>query len=457
MNYLIRDKLSTSNKLYVYLSELVNGNSCEMLEVDGDVNIERLRYALRCVVEKHDNLRAIIVEENREIYRKVRNGTIEIPIEVSERSFDSLEELQSYLADNIWRNPAFNLGVDAPIKVKITKVAGCSYIQFITTHVWADARSGYLLIADIVNFYNRRESSSILGVDLNSSPKLSTFDKNVQAVAKKYKIQLGWLPAIGSLIGGCFGNGSKLSVNQCEDQDTQFYLHKFSSPQKLVEIKDHAKSLGTTVHSILVPAIIDACRAHDLDRGVIRKSYHLHDLFSVRAYGDSTNQGLYDNFVLPFEYSIKWDEDPNIMVSKVNDEINKVKNGGVFIEYNMIERILWLLKYLPKRKTIDFIYKYFLSGNILCTNPGVIPFEYSKLGDTKILDFYSFSQLFPPGKIMFVFNTFRKVLRISVVYDRNALSRLEVKKIVNSFESSLERMLSNEEMVFKEESTERYA
>jgi hypothetical protein len=99
---------------------------------------------------------------------------------------------------------------------------------------------------------------------------------------------------------------------------------------------------------------------------------------------------------------------------------NRWKEGEIFAEL-FRQRLYAIIAWpFPKWIPTAIVTRYITRGNILCTNPGPIPYEFDRLGPVPVTDFYGFSQMFPPGRIMLVFTTFRGSLRLGVMFDRDA-------------------------------------
>jgi hypothetical protein len=65
-------------------------------------------------------------------------------------------------------------------------------------------------------------------------------------------------------------------------------------------------------------------------------------------------------------------------------------------------------------------------------------------GDSKIVSYTSFSQMFPPARIFFLFSGFRGKLRLNILYDENAFTAEEIEQeIYASFATQLQQVLKS--------------
>jgi hypothetical protein len=93
---------------------------------------------------------------------------------------------------------------------------------------------------------------------------------------------------------------------------------------------------------------------------------------------------------------------------------------------------------LPKKIAIQLALRVVAKTELIITNPGIIDLGHTRFGNVEIVDFFSFPQLFPPGRMMIVINTFADELRATVVYDVKCFARSEVIKLVELMEQELQ-------------------
>ena len=133
--------LSTLNTLFLFLSEMVNGNSCEMITIDGNVDVVILAEAMRDVVAAHPHLRTQIVKRGRRYYKVPAADLIQIPIE--DRYFTGgADELNRFLANSIWCTPPVDVFNGPPLRILLTRTGRQTHLQVLSSHVWSDAKAG---------------------------------------------------------------------------------------------------------------------------------------------------------------------------------------------------------------------------------------------------------------------------------------------------------------------------
>lgn len=441
-------RLSTLNKMFYYLSEHLNGNSCDMLVLEGTLDLDRVRRALQAVCSSHPNLRARVSSRLGQLFRVHSPDVAEVQLDSMNFDCDQGPALRRRLADNVWRSAPINVAQAPPLRVVVVNCPSRTYLQFISSHVWSDAKAGYMLVDDFIRAYNAagsgQASPGCSGLR-SCSIDYSDFDSVVCEEAARQGRPVSLIRAALSLAGEDTAKYDSLCVEQGNKAVTSFYTKPLEKPGFLAKLKGAAKARGVTVHALLTATLIGVCRERDLNKGVEHNCYCIHDLYSLRALGGQNSSTCYDNFVVPFDVALAWQPDIEQLIQKASASLNEIKLGKIYSEYSKVKLLVDLARYLPRRWFMNFLFSKLVSGNIICTNPGVIPHDYSDMLGCKVVDFYSFSQIFPPGRVMFVFNTFRDTLRVSVVFDEGAIAESEVALLVDQLEMLLLSLIDWEE------------
>ena len=131
-------------------------------------------------------------------------------------------------------------------------------------------------------------------------------------------------------------------------------------------------------------------------------------------------------------------EDVTQTILQLQHALDKEKHGRIFAELyrQRVYRIVSLV--LPKKFAIQLALRCNAKTELIITNPGIIDLGHTRFGNVEIVDFFSFPQLFPPGRMMIVFNTFADELRATVVYDVKCFARSDVIKLVEQMEQELQ-------------------
>lgn len=414
--------LATLNLPFYLCSLILNANSCEFLELDGVPDPKLLRQALQAAVGRHPSLNSRI--RRRGLRAFWQRSDKDEPIELHWHDLSSADAatLHQHFLHNIWGpGQALDLHQQRAARFHLTVTRDGSVLQLITTHVWSDARAGYRLSHEICQAYSalhagQAPAESEISVPVRNSEhllreSLAGREADYRSAALRALAHEINTPATGLSVPPGRGPNDFCKV----DLGAEF----------LTRLRQAARRRGVTVHALITAALVLACRDHDRAQGIHEPRLHqIHDLFSMRKLGHGGEPGctddLYDTMVLPFDVNFDTSLSSDALIGEAMAKLEKLKSGGIFIEYFKIALLVKLLSFLPKRWGIPWAVRNFLTGNVMCTNPGPVPYAIDALGDLTVTDFYSFSQLFPPGRIMLVFSTFRDRLRLITVYDELA-------------------------------------
>ena len=431
--------LSTLNTLFLFLSEMVNGNSCEMITIDGNVDVVILAEAMRDVVAAHPHLRTQIVKRGRRYYKVPAADLIQIPIE--DRYFTGgADELNRFLANSIWCTPPVDVFNGPPLRILLTRTGRQTHLQVLSSHVRSDAKARYLLLNDIIEAYNSRVAGR--------SPQLSErdnggldFDVALQARLADMERVYSRKAVLQSLCRDFFHSGGSTTVKQADRYQSRFSTTVIGDDAFMRQLKQVAKVAGVTIHSFLVAALTKALHQHDERQGRAKRYYRIHDMFSLRGHVDGFAD-MYDCCVLPFDFDCDWQSASNARLMSNSRALAEIKQGKIFDEYFKVKFMLDMLHHLPRPQASKLALQYLVNGNVLCTNPGIVPFDYPRMENAPITDFYSFSQVFPPGQLMFVFTTFRKSFRLATVYNEFAVTAAQVQAIITDIVAELRFMMA---------------
>lgn len=409
--------LSALNETFLFLAGTVNGNSCEVLELDQAPDLALLERALQAAMARHPALCSRLRRRGLDTQWEVVDGP-ESPVAVQwhELREADAEACREHLLANVWDRP-LDLERERPARFHVTTTDHGAILQLVTSHVWSDARAGYRFANDICEAYTAiadgvAPDTSPIDIAERDSDSLLADAQGTRADAyRRQSLRLLREELSG---GSC---GLRLPRRRGRNDLCRIDLGE----RFLTELRMAARRRKATVHGLITAALVRACRDHDRAHGIERPRIHqIHDMFSLRRFAGEAAMELYDTFVIPFDVRLSTGDDVDELINKAMGALDGLKAGGVFAEYHKLRWLLRAVRVLPRRAAVRLLTGYLISGNVICTNPGPIPYPIERLGAIAVRDFYSFSQLFPPGRVMCVFNTFRRRLRLTVIYDRAA-------------------------------------
>ena len=427
----IRPDMTDFSFQFSRLADLVNANCSEILIVRGKVSLSRLNEAIAFEVHRRKTLRRLFDIPGKTRQEGIHTISPDIRVIEQEVPSHAEAELRALLVANIWKNsvPVHRLH---GIKTFCITFQNLTVIQFVTSHLLSDARAGYKLTADVVDSYNKLSD----GMELRAADiELWNGDLELRLSSLDH-IRYFSTAAIRILRDhGTFERGTTMSKFVPSERD--ILKHVFTRNTFALVLRKRTE-LGVTLHPILVTAAVKAWAIHKFGRNKIEGSYKIADLYSFRRYVSADNQNAYDTMVIPFFPRIKLREDVTQTILQLQHALDKEKHGRIFAELyrQRLYRIANLL--LPKKFAIQVALRCIAKTELIITNPGIIDLGHTRFGNVEIVDFFSFPQLFPPGRMMIIFNTFAGKLRATVVYDVKCFARSEVIKLVELMEQELQ-------------------
>lgn len=418
MNTQRRPRLLTPlNETFLFLAQAVNGNSCEVLELDEAPDPALLERALQAAMARHPALCSRLRRRGLDTQWEVVDGP-ESPVSVHwhELRDADAEACQKHVLANVWSQP-LDLERERPARFHVTTTDRGAILQLVTSHVWSDARAGYRFANDVCETYTaiaEGVAPDVTAIDIPDRDSGVLLAEAQGARADAYRRQSLRLLREELSGGTC---GLRLPRRRGRNDLRRIDLGE----RFLADLRVAAHRRKATVHGLITAALMRACRDHDRAHGIEQpRTHQIHDMFSLRRFAGEAAMELYDTFVIPFDVRLNTGDDVDELVGKAMGALNELKAGGVFVEYHKLRWLLRGVRVLPRRAAVRLLTGYLISGNVICTNPGPIPYPIERLGAIAVRDFYSFSQLFPPGRVMCVFNTFRRRLRLTVIYDQAA-------------------------------------
>lgn len=430
--------LSTLNMLFICLLSVVNGNSCETIEFKGRLDRARLREALRHAFGRHPILNSTLKRRFLKYYWIHHNHSLPFDLRIQSIGSVTDAERHRHLLANIWSEP-LNLFRNRPIRVCLTECDDRSVLQLITTHLWSDARAGYRLSHDIAEAYTalsegRTPESAVIDIPDRNSAHLYT--------KKTFKATWWyWFKALFLMCRDAVLQDRKLYTLDSDPGRTDF--EKFDFDENFLDaIRQAAKKKGVTVHSLFAAAVTRVCQnyniKHDIDD---QGTYRLLDLFSLRSFSAVDVNDLYDTMVVPYAIRCNSALGDQALVENVAKQLQQLKQGEILTELYRQRLYALTAMFLPKRFATQLVTKFIAKSNILVSNPGPVPYSLERFGSVEVSDFYSFSQLFPPAKIMFLFSTYKNCLRILIIYNRTNFSGPEIEAFASDLNSRLSRLV----------------
>jgi len=428
----------TFNNPFLMLSRLVNGNSCEILELSDEPDEVLLRRALRSAMARHPILNSRLSRRaGRAEWIRLEQPP-EPDLRVERLRETDPEAVRRRLVSNIWDESLDPLS--GPLaRFHLTLTPTGSWLQLVTHHIDSDARSGYRLAHDITMAYSalaegrEPETGELDVADLPPDRAVLRNDhRGALALTAR---------ALSFLIGDLFHGGKGLSLSGRRGETDVRKLDL--GVERLQSVKRASRARGCTVHALLLTAATRACQEIEQRNGKKPgRVYPLLDLVSLRAHAGPEAMDLYDTMVVPVVQRMDGRLSDDELIAAAAARIERLKSGDAVAELWRQRLYRWVAWPFPKVLATRFLTRFVVKGNVICSNPGPVPYEIEYLGNIRVRDFWSFSQLFPPGRVAFTFSTFRDELRLIIAYDQTAFTSDEILDFGDRIVMHLDRFAS---------------
>lgn len=400
-------------------------------ELDRDLDIGLLKKALDILASRHPFL-------NRRLSRTLfgyrwtpqpQVGNVSLACQTCDTT--EKRQIVDILKRNAWQN-GFDVFREQQLRAYYLKTPSASYVQLVPNHVLADARSSDLLMADLAKIYNQLSQGH---TEIPPHVDTSTSKGNLELFAGHLsfgkKLQFVF-QALGHIVADAFKRKSGITLTgpraKSGKRGETCVVSNEIHIDDIQQIKANLKQAGYTIHPLLVLSVLRAVKSFNERRGKKTDTLRVSDMFSLLPFSKTDLTNVYDCFVVPFTsyYQIK-DDDLEMMAS-IRDELQYYKDGGILRE--LFRQGIYTASgtFSPKKLATNLVTQFVVKNNIVISNPGIVKFDIPDFGSSKIRSYTSFSQLFPPARIFFLFSTFRNILRLNILYDANAFSDDEVEK-----------------------------
>lgn len=410
--------LSPLNQIYRNLAMLTSANSCEWISLSQPLDLKLLREAAEAVVRMHPVLNSVQLRRGLFFYWKELDTPVEVDIRYERLPALTEEALHPRLVANIHAEP-LPITRHRPLRLHVTELDdGRTWLQIITTHVFTDGRSANVVARDLAHAYGT-VSAGMWPAQPVSPASRDPFDLFTRHLSFGQRWRLGW-QGLKAIFSDLFSRVVALKLPGRPRGETRISFFDLGSA-KWSELRAHARAQGLSVHPFIVAAVLRVIETLNRRNGIESPVIRLIDNFSLRRFAAQPEQlaDLYDVYAVPYTIDFQMSPDSRELVQRIRGKLDALKAGGILAELyrNWHYRNSALLS--DKKIGTRLVTRFVMKSNVICTNIGPVPEDFSRFGEAQVLDYYSFSQMFPPGQLMFLFSTYRNRLRLVLLHDGN--------------------------------------
>lgn len=433
--------LSPLNIVFINLSHLTCTNSCDSLEIEGALDHALLRQALNTCASRRSAMRGRIKRRFLRHWLVETDRAVDVPLHIIERRGQgTLAELLPEMLSQVWSTP-LDLARAPPLLAVLFECGERSFLQLICSHVWSDAQAGYRLTHDVSVAYktlaaarDTAMASRAAGPDMRVAEGRP--DRPAYA-AHRWWQRLGYM--------------AQASVEMVADMLRQDLVWPFPSRTRgptgldkrefaaewLLRLKQTARAQGATVHSLLLTALVRASAEAAGRAGTFRYT----DSYSLRPSFGAGSEQVYDNLMVTYNLRLDSRRTDRQLLADIAERIKQLRAGRIIVEY--YRQVLYdvFSRLLPRRLATLWACRAITKSTILISNPGPISFPLESFGPHRIADYFSYPQLFPPGRALLLFSTFRDVPRLIVMFDTSAFPAGVEETLIQPYLRQLDNLL----------------
>lgn len=380
------------NALFEALGTVVVPNSCDVVVLAGPLSVPRLRDAIGTTLARHPVLR-------------------DRPFELRCHALPDADpaRVDAHLLDLIW-SERFRPDA-APVRFHVTTTPRRTYLQTIHTHVHADATACYLLTEEIAATYGGQMASA--------PPPTAGPDARLRRALERARPLVHHLRAIAQTARDVRAPFAGLATAAPTSPGRRRLARAVLDPPQTDQLRRAARARGCSIHAFFQLAFLRTAMDVNGRRGIERPRLRLWDFFSLRPLRDDA-AGRYDCLALvyPVELDGRWFDEE--VLARCTRAIEQLRDGEILTHAARFDTLLAVFGGLLPRPWLARVWPALFKTNVILTNPGVCPSPLTRFGDTPVVDYVTFPQLFHPAEVMLVFSTFRGSLRILAIYDEDA-------------------------------------
>ena len=431
------------NRLYWYYERLLrragsNANSCEWLELLAEPDLSALAEATRLVARRHPVLRSRIETSPWRPPVWIEDAPIEPEIRVERIGGPAPADAVDRLSGNVWQTP-LDLTAGPPWRLHLTVYEDKTFLQVVTTHIYTDGKSANRAVCDLVRAY----AAVVGGGAFDCTPvEPSTRDFGRLYLAGRTAAERRglYVAALRGIVREALQPVVNLPARKTGHGRTRVALLDLG-PDLWQALRDTARSEGVSRHPFYVGAMSEAVAAYNARHGGRTEGrLKLIDNFSIRDFAPEDISELYDLCAVPYalDVPVTARTDAGFRAEAMR-KIAALKSGDILAEIARYRLYMASAALSPKLLSTKLVLATIVKSNVFLSNIGPVPSDIHADRALGIRDYYSFSQLFPPGKLMIFLSSTETTLRAVCLWNDAAFRAEDVTgEILPAFTVALE-------------------
>ncbi len=436
-----RQLLGRLNQTYALLNTICNANSCDLFELDGELDLVLLKRAVGHVIDRHPMARSVFVK--RGPFFDWIHTDQRLPFEIETRRIDSDDptEIRHALLSAAWER---NVLTDDrhPFRLIYTATPSGFYLQIITSHVYTDGKAAGIFTADVAECYAALERGEAWNPPPADIPNRNHDRMFLKGIPISRRIKL-FAQGLKGLLTDLLMPAGRLAITTPRTPATDVLMMELPDALSL-GLRRTASQSGLTLHPFMLVAVLRACEKFNQKRGKsVRWPLRIVDNFSLRRFSsDPAIAHIYDCVAVPYTLTPNPECSDDELLQSLYETLEDLKQGDALRELYRLRFYYWLSLPLPKALAIKIACYLCTRADVICTNVGVLDSRLEQIGSVKVRSYFSFPQLFPPGKVMYQISSFRGKMRLALLYDRGQLTEAQARsEFADAFIDSLNNLI----------------
>ena len=444
-----RNPMTTLNRIYIYYEKMLarqglNGNSCDWFELENAPDLDVLRQAAASVSRRHAALQAAGSFAGLTGWGWTRNPQAQPDTRyVRTRGRCPEQAADQLVPQNVWGEPLDHAN-GPPWRIFVTEYDDLTILQSVTSHIYTCGKSANLISVQLVSAYEALMRGEVpvespAGVPDRANaklfmPKWSAWRHLRSFAATMLDMLRETVTAPVALAGN---TSSKLQRGRTrvrfEDLGPDVWQH----------LRQFARSEQISRHPFYLAAWVETITAFNAARGQKPKGkVKLIDNFSLRPFSDQDLDGYYDICAVPSAIEVPSGPSTRTQREQIFETVETLRAGKVLDDLTRYAFYHKVIAFLPKVLATKLVLMLVVKSPFILSNIGPVPPQILNASALQTRRYFSFPQLFPPGKIMLLITTTPDSLRAVFLWDEDAVSCAEMEnEMIPAFKDALARSI----------------
>ncbi|MFV0474645.1 MAG: hypothetical protein ACK5MQ_10645 [Pikeienuella sp.] len=441
--------MTTLNQTYGYLERLLapqgrNSNSCDWFELDSAPDMALLEQAAISVSRRHAALQAITSLGGKDGWSWRRDPNARPQIHYQRLPGACPDDAPDRLVRrNIWEMP-LELESGPPWRLHVTEYDDLTILQSVTTHIYTCGKSANLISVELFRAYDLLAR----GLRPDDSPVEVPDRRNTRLFQHNWRAIDHLRAFAGTTVGlmrELFTSPMKLAGDTTDIAMRGRSRVEFVDlgPELWRQLRCFARSEGVSRHPFYLAAWSEALSAYNTRHGMrVGPRVKFMDNFSLRAFSKQNLDGFYDLTAVPYAIEVPSGPSTRDKRQAIFADVEELRAGKILRELTRYEIYHNMMRFLPVVLTTKLLLKMVIKSRFILSNVGPVPPELLINQSLPVRRYFSFPQLFPPGKVMLLINTTPDTVRAIFLWDEDAIGSADMKnELIPGFRTALARSI----------------